>query len=381
MKRISAAAVTVTGRRKNNQDNFMLSGRFADLLHDTFAHRYQGTSDRPFLAAVCDGMGGESAGERASFLGCETLAETAGGLCDDFSANKALVAEGVLRANDRVCETVLRERTGRMGSTVVAALIQNDRLYYTNLGDSRLYFLRGGKLTQMTRDHTEGQMMVDAGVLTKEQLKTHASGNKLNRYLGIPREEMRLTCPVYDEVELLPGDRLLIVSDGVSGALDELDMSAVLSGEIPTDAKAQRLVDLAYENGSRDNMTALVIEIEEAPKAIPAGNAVRAQSAPTRKQPPESARRYPASAIIVIVLLAVMVAALSIALLAVLTGRSAKDEQGPDSSPAPGVTDAAEDEQGPSASPETSDEDPTDAEQKPDGNEAPDAPETGESDN
>jgi protein phosphatase len=264
MKHIIAAAVTKTGRRKNNQDNFMLSGVYAELAHDAFAHRAERDSDRPFFAAVCDGMGGESSGERASYIGCKTLSAACGVLTDDFSANKQIVTKAVLTANDRLCEVIRSGETGRMGSTVVAVLIQNDLLYYTNLGDSRLYFLRDGKLIRMTKDHTEGQMMVDAGVLTPEQLLTHPSRNKLNRHLGIMPEEMRLECPVYKDVALLPGDRLLIASDGVFGVLSEPEMTVILSGSAPAEEKAAQLVDLAYRNGSKDNMTAFVIEVEAA---------------------------------------------------------------------------------------------------------------------
>ena len=352
MKNISAAAVTKTGRRNNNQDNFMLAGSFAAPAHDTFARRYFGASDYPFFAAVCDGMGGESAGERASYIGCKTLAETANRLGADYFANKTAVVNGILRANDLLCETVQNDRTGRMGSTVVAVLIQGDRLFYTNLGDSRLYLLRNGELKQMTKDHTEGQMMVDAGVLTKEQLRTHASRNKLNRYLGIPRNEMRLECPVYQDVILLPGDRLLIVSDGVSGVLDELDMTAVLSGEISTDAKAQRLVDLAFQNGSRDNVTALVIEIEEAAAMPSVKRSMRDPSTAAKTQTRKNRRRLPAAAIIVIALLAAMIAALSIALLLVLSRQQKEKEQGSES-PAPIATDAPQDEQIPIKTPGT----------------------------
>ena len=303
MKSIAASAVTKTGRRQNNQDNFMLSGIYATLEHGTFRHRFQDDSDRPFLAAVCDGMGGEASGERASLVACNTIAKVCGHLTNDFSANKRLVTESVLRANSRLCEIMQREQTGRMGSTVVAVLIQNDHLFYTNLGDSRLYLSRNGELIQLTKDHTEGQMMVDAGVLTADQLRNHPSRNKLNRHLGISPDELHLECPVYRDIALVPGDRLLIASDGVFGVLDNRDMNTVLSEGVPIETKAERLVDLAYERGSRDNMTALVIEIR-AVQANPTAAQPRIAAVQTQTQRPAK-RRLPVGVTILIVFAAV----------------------------------------------------------------------------
>ncbi len=344
MKHIIAAAATQTGRRKNNQDNFMLSGMYAELAHDAFAYRAEHDSDRPFLAVLCDGMGGESSGEVASYIGCKTLSAACGALTEDFSANKQIVTKAVLAANDRLCELIRNGETGRMGSTVVAALIQNDFLYYTNLGDSRMYLLRSGKLIQMTKDHTEGQMMVDAGVLTPEQLLTHPSRNKLNRHLGIPREEMHLECPVYRDVALLPGDRILIASDGVFGALSVPEITVILSGSAAVEEKAAQLVDLAYRNGSKDNMTAFVIEIENARTAAPApcaaspfrdtAPAVRreAQSCPSPAKPQaKNGRSGITAAVWIVIGLAVILLALILVL--ACTKCSGKREAAPETEP------------------------------------------------
>ena len=252
--------------------------------------------------AACDGMGGETAGERASLAACRELSEASKLLTAEPIGNKKLVTDSILKANDRLCEIMQNEQSGRMGSTVVAALIQGDHLYYTNLGDSRLYLARGEGISQLTKDHTEGQAMVDAGVLTKEQLKSHPSRNKLNRHLGILSEEMRLECPVYGEIALLPGDRLLLVSDGVFGSLDDMDMTAILFSSLSPEAKAERLVDLAFEKGSRDNMTAVVIEIEAAlGKSLPRISAGADVRGSTPRPADEPRRKFPVGAIIAII--------------------------------------------------------------------------------
>ena len=261
MKKIISAAVTKTGRRRNNQDNYMLGGMCAECDHDSFAYKFKGKSNVPFFAAVCDGMGGESFGERASYEACMELAGVQNKLTKDFVSNKKLIRAAILRANTRLCNIMQTERNGRMGSTVISVLIQDDTLSYTNLGDSRIYLLRDGKLFQITKDHTEGQSMVDAGVLTPEQLKTHPSRNKLNRHLGIFPEEMMLECPVYKDIRLFSEDKLLLCSDGVFGVLNKGVMASILSEKTSAEERAQKLVDTAYENGSKDNMTAMVIDI------------------------------------------------------------------------------------------------------------------------
>ena len=268
MKKLFSAVITKTGRRRNNQDNFMLGGKCAELVHDAFAYMCEGKTNSPFFAAVCDGMGGEAYGERASYEACVELAGVLDKLTKDFDANKKLICESIIRANERLCDVMRKEETGRMGSTVSSVLIQGDTLFYTNLGDSRIYLLRDGTLTQITKDHTEGQSMVDAGVLTAEQLKTHPSRNKLNRHLGIFPEEMVLECAVYDDIKLRQGDKLLLCSDGVFGVFDNEAMASILSEKTSVEERAAKLVDTAYANGSKDNMTAMVIDIKNAMPAI-----------------------------------------------------------------------------------------------------------------
>ena len=263
MKKYTSAAVTKTGRRVNNQDNYLLGCKCAECDHDTFTYKYESKSDVPFFAAVCDGMGGESFGERASYETCMELAGVQNILTKDFSANKTIVREAILNANTRLCDIMQEEKNGRMGSTVISVLIQNDTLFYTNLGDSRIYLLKDGKLAQITKDHTEGQSMVDIGVLTAEQLKNHPSRNKLNRHLGLFPDEMILECPVYDDVALKSGDKILLCSDGVFGVLDDGVIVSVLSEKTSPEERALKLVETAYANGSKDNMTAMVIDIEK----------------------------------------------------------------------------------------------------------------------
>ncbi len=241
----------------------MLGGRFAPLEHDQEAFCCAGKTKTPLFAAVCDGMGGEAFGERASFEACSALADAAGSLGESFEANKDAIGKAIIEANERICSIMQSEMTGRMGSTLAAVLLQDDRLYYTNLGDSRIYLLRDGKLHRLTKDHTEGQTMLDAGILTAEQLKTHPSRNKLSLHLGIFPEEVSIEPAAYTDLQLAGCDRLLLCSDGVYGALEEGELISILGGSGTAEDRAGMLIDKAYGNGSRDNMTAMVIDIKD----------------------------------------------------------------------------------------------------------------------
>ena len=261
MFKFTCAASTKTGKRPVNQDNYMLGNLYAPQDHADLRNNAQGKTDHPFFVAVADGMGGEASGEKASFETVRVLAAVSNRLRNDFESNKRIVHDSVLQANDAICNVMRNENIRSMGSTVVTLLLQDDKCSYTNLGDSRLYMLRNGELVQLTKDHTEGQAMVDAHVLTEEQLKTHPSRNRLSRHLGISREDMMIDTPVYPDITLQDNDKFLICSDGVCGVLSKEEMSKILSMSATTVAKAEILVASSIDAGSRDNVTALVVEI------------------------------------------------------------------------------------------------------------------------
>ena len=261
MFKFTCAASTKTGKRPVNQDNYMLGNLYAPQDHADLRNNAQGKTDHPFFVAVADGMGGEASGEKASFETVRVLAAVSNRLRNDFESNKRIVHDSVLQANDAICNVMRNENIRSMGSTVVTLLLQDDKCSYTNLGDSRLYMLRNGELVQLTKDHTEGQTMVDAHVLTEEQLKTHPSRNRLSRHLGISREDMMIDTPVYPDITLQANDKFLICSDGVCGVLSKEEMSKILSMSATTVAKAEILVASSIDAGSRDNVTALVVEI------------------------------------------------------------------------------------------------------------------------
>jgi PPM family protein phosphatase len=205
------------------------------------------------LVAVADGMGGAQAGEIASHLALDTLAAA----LDDGAA----LADAAQAAN----EAVYREsRTDRarsgMGTTLTAALLADERLVFAHVGDSRLYLWRDETLQQLTDDHSLVGEMVREGHLTREAAVTHPQRSILSRALGTePRVEID-----GGELELRAGDTLLLCSDGLYSMVPELTIAAVLAAVDDPLRVARRLVREAKNEGGHDNITVIVLRLDQA---------------------------------------------------------------------------------------------------------------------
>jgi len=231
--RIESSALTHQGRvRQQNQDSYCIR-------------------ERDSLWAVADGMGGHEGGEWASAKLVETLDAIAvpAGLeaaCDAVEqaireANRAIVAEA-------------EQRGRQMGTTVVALLVQEQRYAVLWVGDSRAYLLRGGKLLQLSRDHTQVQEMVDRGIMRPEDVAGHPMGHILSRAVGV-REEVQIDRAV-GEIE--PGDVFLLCSDGLHGYVEEAEIQRRLGRGSPERA-LDDLIALTLDNGAPDNVTGIAI--------------------------------------------------------------------------------------------------------------------------
>lgn len=248
-----ASAHTFVGRRKHNEDAYLL-----DPEEGVFA--------------VADGMGGYAGGEVASRLAVESLAEffqhvTADaeatwpyGLDPALSLAENRVDAAIRLANRRICEN--REGTLRdMGSTIALVSLLGRSAIVAHLGDSRVYRLRQGnngpELVQLTRDHSLYEQLRDGGVAVPP-LAEFSYGNVITRALG-PQEHER---PELHRIELRAGDRLLLCTDGLTGPLAPETIAALLGGG-PVEEVCERLVHEAFLAGSRDNITAIVVAVME----------------------------------------------------------------------------------------------------------------------
>jgi serine/threonine protein phosphatase PrpC len=212
----------------------------------------------PRLLAVADGMGGHAAGEVASAVTVEALAglDGPGPTPDDMDRDEALTT-AITRANQRIRDLVDADpRRSGMGTTVTAMLWTGEGFSLAHIGDSRAYLLRDGQLTQLTRDHTYVQALIDEGRIAEEERETHPARSLLLQALGGDDVAPDLT-----DVEAADGDRVMLCSDGLSGVVDRTVIADVLARETDPQVAADRLVELAVAGGGPDNITCVVADV------------------------------------------------------------------------------------------------------------------------
>jgi protein phosphatase len=226
------------------------------------------------LYAVLDGMGGANAGDVASLLARDTIRDFV--LHRQHTLAPAALLEAAIVAGSTAVFTAAQEDTDRhgMGTTVVACLvIDPTHVVICHVGDSRAYLLRDGRLQGLTRDHTIVEELADRGLLTAEEAERHPYKNVLSRNLGV-KAEARVDTLV---LELKPGDRLLLCSDGLYGYASAEAIQYLLgSGDDPKHV-ARDLIELALRGGGGDNVSTIVIET--APAAPSAIQVVRTRGA------------------------------------------------------------------------------------------------------
>ena len=236
----ASAAVSHVGRvRANNQDSGYAGRR---------------------LFLVADGMGGHAGGDVASAIATRRIADAD---TDYASAPEAAAAlEGsLIAANRRLAETVAEhsELTG-MGTTVSALMVQGDAVVLAHIGDSRIYLLRSGELSQITTDHTFVQRLVDAGRITADEAMVHPRRSVLMRVLGDVEASPEIDQMVLDTRD---GDRWMLCSDGLSGVASFDEILEIMSNDAGAKQVADRLVKASLDGGAPDNVTVVVVDIGE----------------------------------------------------------------------------------------------------------------------
>ncbi|HEX7841702.1 MAG TPA: PP2C family serine/threonine-protein phosphatase [Kofleriaceae bacterium] len=220
------------------------------------------------LYAVLDGMGGASAGDVASQLAREAIREFVLHRRATLPPRELLEAAIATASAAVHREAQLHREHHGMGTTVVACLVVDPKhIVIAHVGDSRAYLWREGRLQALTRDHTIVEELVDRGLLSADEAERHPYKNVLSRNLGA-KPQARVDCV---ELELRPGDRLLLCSDGLYGYASADAIQYLLgSGDAP-ELVARDLIDLALRGGGGDNVSTLVIE---APQAAPSSTQV-----------------------------------------------------------------------------------------------------------
>ena len=202
------------------------------------------------LGVLADGMGGHECGEVASQIVVERIQE-------EVRAGTPM-AEALVKAHHAVLAAV-RDGKGRagMGSTALAVKIDGDSFEVVWVGDSRAYLWSQGALTQITRDHSLVQLMVDQGDITAEEAEFHPQRNFITQAIGmesLSRLEVGLV-----RGRLYPGQQILLCSDGLSGELSVEEITCILSQPADEQTKVDRLIQTALDNGGSDNVTVLLV--------------------------------------------------------------------------------------------------------------------------
>ena len=208
------------------------------------------------MFAVADGMGGHSAGDLASAAVVERLDDAITG---DFLPARAV--ERALEAATDYIGLIAQDSELGVGTTVTGAAIteHHESAYFAvfNVGDSRVYLFEDDTLTQITRDHSVVQDMVDAGIISREEADDHPDANIITRAIGFNVKQS----PDMWMVPIHLGQRLLICSDGLTREVEEDELARELAERCDPSESVSTLIDSALDNGGRDNITAVIVDV------------------------------------------------------------------------------------------------------------------------
>ena len=255
MKYKSAALTHPGMKRELNEDSFVIL-------------------ENEGVFVVADGMGGHNAGEVASKIAIDTIAEFFKASAEDddmtwpykldptlaLDANKLLV--GIKFANKRIFKQSSEDAAcSGMGTTVVSILAKDggDELYIAHVGDSRCYCFYEGELIQVSEDHSLVNEYLKAGQITKEQAKNFPHKNVIMRALGM-KDNVLVDI---QKRQARAGEIYLLCSDGLSDMVPDTETEKILSEDIPLNEKTKRLVDMANANGGKDNITVILVQVEK----------------------------------------------------------------------------------------------------------------------
>ena len=249
--------------RTANEDNFYFDGKFLPVANSgtpeilTVRHPLS----KPVCFGVFDGMGGEAYGEVASAIAAETLDE----YCQEMMEGRVTfdIDSYTQSANARICAEIEKHDNRRMGTTFALLHIQGSNACAYNIGDSRVYLLRGNKLTQLSQDHTQARRLVDMGILTAAEARSHSEKHKLTQHLGIFPDEIIIEPFDAAPVPVVEGDTFLLCSDGLTDMLEDKEIETIMVRYPCPKDTVEELAKTALLNGGKDNITVIVVRINK----------------------------------------------------------------------------------------------------------------------
>jgi protein phosphatase len=260
--------------REHNEDDFMVADLNAASGPLPGEEEFSGLlSDRGVGLAVCDGMGGAAAGEIASRMAVETLFEKLRG--DDAPKDRdgfaRRLVDSIEEAGARIFLSAKKDRTRRgMGTTATVAGLVDKVLFIGQVGDSRCYIMRNGRLSLITKDQSLVNQLIEAGQLTEDEAEAFEHSNIILQALGTTQQvAVDLTF-----VELRRGDRVLLCSDGLSGLIHDGAIQEEMACVGPLPQLADRLIELANAAGGHDNVTCVLADFDGDALELPEEGAV-----------------------------------------------------------------------------------------------------------
>jgi serine/threonine protein phosphatase PrpC len=285
---VVVASATDEGGRTGNEDSLLVMPLAA------FGEG-ESASEDGFLAIVADGMGGYQRGEVASQMAIDIIREMFE--ADPGADPATLLKQAFRRANETIYEEGMgASPSAMMGTTLIVATTRGKYATIANIGDSRAYLARANRLTQITKDHSFVAEQIAVGAMSEREARESPQRNILTHALG-HRPKLDSKIPNIFELTLLPEDRLLLCTDGFHDVVTDNDLLNVLLTSEPEPA-TRKLIQLAKERGTSDNVTAVVFE------ALPAREPVVLAQPDARGVPPVIG--LAAAAILILVILAIV---------------------------------------------------------------------------
>lgn len=243
-------------KRNNNEDNFYFNGRYMSTdnhgLSEIWTEEVSLRNDSFFC--VFDGMGGGDFGEIASYTAAKKTEEF---LAIDTHINPCDITPSLDHMCQSINEAVFREGgnlgTARMGSTLVGLYFHAGQVWVCNLGDSRCYLFRNGRMKQISEDHTDESFMKENGITGRKPY--------LTQYLGIEPDEM-LIVPSIKSCYVERGDRFLLCSDGVTDMVEEQQICNLMAGHVHSEECVSALIEASLYEGGKDNITVMIVDVK-----------------------------------------------------------------------------------------------------------------------
>jgi serine/threonine protein phosphatase PrpC len=234
------------------------AGRMRDNNEDAFIAQ-KILKDQYVLACVIDGVGGYEGGEVAAQLAKENILSYFSIPSGDIAT---MMKEALMVANEKIYEEKQKGQNGSMACvlTMAVADVEKNKFYYAHIGDTRLYLFRDNSLVKITRDHSFVGFLEDTGRLSEAEAMSHPKRNEINKALGFD-PQMRTTADYLEtgESPFLPGDILLLCSDGLSDMVNAKEITSVLAENKTLEQKAKKLIEAANEAGGKDNITVALV--------------------------------------------------------------------------------------------------------------------------